>query len=119
MLFTDGDDNASLLPVDSVLSTVRQAGIPVYCIALDQSLSYSILSKRLRELSQNTGGIAFTVRTSHDVARAFEEITRDLQCLYLLGYYSGASSRTPWHKIQVSLPQQRGLKVRAKQGYWQ
>jgi len=119
LLFTDGDDNASLLPVDSVLSTVRQAGIPVYCISLDQSQTNSILSKRLRELSQNTGGIAFAARTSHDVARAFEEITRDLQCLYLLGYYSGASSRTPWHRIQVSLPQQRGLKVRAKQGYWQ
>ena len=119
LLFTDGDDNASRLPADSVLNAVRQAGIPVYCIALDQSESCSILLKRLREISQNTGGIAFTVRTPRDVPRAFEEITNDLQCLYLLGYYSGASSRTAWHRIQVDLPQLRGLKVRAKQGYWQ
>jgi len=119
LLFTDGDDNASLLPVDSVLTSVRQAGIPVYCIALDQTQTISNLSKRLGEISQNTGGIAFAVRTTNDVSRAFEEITRDLQCLYLLGYYSGTSNRTPWHRIQVSLPQQRGFKVRAKEGYWQ
>jgi hypothetical protein len=105
--------------VDSVLISVRQAGIPVYCIALDQTQTNSNLSKRLGEISQNTGGIAFAVRTTNDVSRAFEEITRDLQCLYLLGYYSGTSNRTPWHRIQVSLPQQRGFKVRAKEGYWQ
>ncbi len=119
LLFTDGDDNASLLPIDAVLTTTRQVGIPVYTIAQDPSPANSTLSRRLQDLSRNTGGIAFTVSTSNDVARAFGEITRDMQCLYLLGYYSEPNRDSRWHRISVSLPQRSGLKVRAKEGYRQ
>jgi Ca-activated chloride channel homolog len=119
LIFTDGDDNASLLPIQTALKIVQDAGIPVYCLAQGRALTNAAFLRLLEEISRGTGGIAFKVYRSEGVVRDFDLIARDLQGLYLLVYYpdeSGAYRK--FRKIHVSVLGFFGLQVRAKKGYW-
>jgi hypothetical protein len=62
---------------------------------------------RLQEISEMTGGMAFEVRQSDEIATAFNRIGADLQHLYLLAYYPSAQESTRWRKINVLLPEQK------------
>jgi Ca-activated chloride channel homolog len=117
LLFTDGDDNASVLSPNAAVESIKRTGIPMYTIAQGQALKCPQLIKRLEEISKATGGLLFEVNRTEEIAKKFQEIEEDLQHLYLLGYYSSNQSNSDWRRIMVRLPHQRGAKIRAKEGY--
>jgi VWFA-related protein len=68
-------------------------------------------------LASDTGG--FTVRNTNDLDRGIQRIARETRIYYLLGYIP--TSRTfdgGFREIEVKLRNQRGLKVRARKGYY-
>lgn len=119
LLFTDGRDNASVLTIESAVSTVRRIGVPIYTVAEGELLQDRAVLNRLKEISETTNGVAFEARKSDDLRDIFGRIGKDLQHLYLLGYYStNPDQKTEWRRISVRLPQHTQLKLRAKEGYW-
>jgi len=121
LLFTDGDDNSSVVTREAAILNAKKVGVPLYAVAQGEALAGRSLMHSLREICQATGGMVFEVRKPDDLARVFQEIGRDLQNLYLLGYYPSSEDSGPkeWHSISLRLPQDQDLKVRAKEGYWQ
>jgi len=117
LLFTDGADNSSLLSMEQALQTVKRNGFPIYAVSQGAALENRPMLSRLQEISEMTGGMAFEVRQSDEIASAFNRIGADLQHLYLLAYYPSAQESSHWRKINVLLPEQKEVKVRAKEGY--
>ncbi len=100
LVFTDGADNSSLLSMEAAIGTIKRVGIPVYCVAQGEALQSSALLKRLEEISVSTGAASFKAQRSNEVAKIFDEIGKDLQNVYLLGYY-------PLRKHQIRLAQNK------------
>jgi len=119
LLFTDGLDNASALTIESAVTNVRRIGVPIYTVAQGEVLKDQQVLKRLKEISTATNGVAFEARKADDLREIFTKVGRDLQNLYLLGYYSTNSDpRSEWRRISVRLPGRSSFKLRTKEGYW-
>ncbi len=117
LLFTDGEDNSSLLSMEQALQTVKRNGFPIYAVSQGSALENKTMLSRLQAICEMTGGMAFEVRKSDEIATAFNRIGADLQHLYLLAYYPAVQENARWRTINVVLPEQKGVKVRAKEGY--
>jgi VWFA-related protein len=118
LLFTDGDDNSSVLQPEASIKEIQRIGVPVYCVLYGRPLIDSRLSKQLENISVSTGGIPFKIRDSDELISAFARVGQDLQNLYLLGYQSDNPIKGDWRTISVALPTHPKLKLRAKEGYW-
>ena len=70
----------------------------------------------LRQLSDETGGVAMVNRNTFDAA--FDRIVADNSSYYVLAYYPPSDKRDgKFHKIQVTVKGHPELTVRARQGY--
>lgn len=120
LLFTDGEDTSSVLSMEDSVRTIKRVGIPVYTVSQGLALDSKLLLERLSEISEATGGVAFTIRNPEEIGEVFSAIVQDLKHLYLLGYYPPAtinSNRQGWRRIQVLVPRHKNMQVRAKGGY--
>ena len=119
IVFTDGDDNSSLLTAGGAIAQARKVGIPLYVIAEGEATHSSELGKVLNELSENTGGVAYRVRKADEIEEIFETIASNLRHLYLLSYKPlGDSSDGRWRKIDIQISGVQDYRLRAKQGYF-
>jgi VWFA-related protein len=119
IVFTDGDDNSSLLTAGGAIAQARKVGIPLYAIAEGEATHSSELGKVLNELSENTGGVAYRVRKADEIEEIFETIASNLRHLYLLSYKPlGDSSDGRWRKIDIQISGVQDYRLRAKQGYF-
>ena len=120
LLFTDGEDTSSVLSMEDSVRTIKRVGIPIYTVFQGRALQSQLLIDRLTEISDATGGVAVRIRRPEEISRVFTEIVKDLQHLYLLGYYPSTevgSSNGGWRKISVRVPRHKDFRVRAKEGY--
>jgi len=73
----------------------------------------------MERLAQATGGAAFIPGKSEDLNAMFNRIASELRSQYLLQYYSNNESpANKFLRINVSLPAQPQLRIRARQGYY-
>jgi Ca-activated chloride channel homolog len=117
VVFTDGDDNASVLNSHAALSRVKKLGIPVYSIAEGEAVQSPALSRGLKEISQFTGGVAYTVKKPKEVETVFADISEDLQHGYMLTYKPPAAHGFGWRKIQLVVSDAKHCRIRAREGY--
>jgi len=117
IVFTDGDDNASVLNMNAALSRVKKLGIPVYSIAEGEAVTSAALSRALRDISQATGGVAYQVKKPKDVETVFADISEDMQHGYLLTYKPPTAHGFGWRKIQLVLNDMKDYRVRSREGY--
>jgi Ca-activated chloride channel family protein len=119
ILFTDGDDNLSILTVDSAIMRARKLGIPLYAIATGEALQSKSLLQVLDKLSERTGGLSYQVKESKDLNKIFLEIAEDLNHLYMIGYHAPpAGSAENWRKIDIDVKGLNKCRIRAKEGYY-
>jgi Ca-activated chloride channel homolog len=118
IVFTDGDDNASMLNAGAAVNRAKKLGIPLYTIAEGEALQAPQLKRLLKELSEATGAMSYEVKKNGDIEQVFQDISRDLQHLYLISYRPppgpGAGK---WRKIELSVIGSRDYRIRTKQGY--
>jgi Ca-activated chloride channel family protein len=119
IVFTDGDDNSSLLTAGGAIAQARKVGIPLYAIAEGEATHSSELGKVLNELSENTGGVAYRVKKADEIEEIFQTIASNLRHLYLLSYKPlSDSSDGRWRKIDIQISGVQDYRLRAKQGYF-
>ena len=116
VVFTDGDDNISLLPSDTAIQRARNAGVPVYTIAKGTDIQEQTL-QQLASVSRSTGGISIKLEGSSGIQAAFETIFQDVMHGYLLAFQAPDSAGHVWHTIEVVL-KSKGRKVKARDGYY-
>jgi len=118
IVFTDGDDNASVLNAQRMVEQAKKVGVPVYTVAEGEARENHVLRDQLKELSRLTGGKAYTARQPHAVSEIFHDITEELRHTYLLAYRPPDVHDGKWRAIQLKLEGLKDYKIRAKEGYF-
>jgi len=118
VLFTDGKDNASSLNTDAAIQRAKANGVPIYTIAQGEAIGHKDLLAQLASISKATGGESFAIEKPSEIGRVFDKVSEDLTHGYLLSFQPSASESLAWRPIQVTVKGPRGLKVRAREGYY-
>lgn len=140
LILSDGVDNHSRYSQNELMRMALEADVQIYTILIDggsagtsiQRAPYrpSLITKpwdraeerqgaeMLEELSGETGGLHFRVRTSAEAKEAVIKIGRALREEYVIGYHL-PDSRTSgkWHRIRVKLNASKAS-VQAHKGYY-
>ena len=117
VVFTDGDDNASVLNIKAAVQRAKRAGVPVYAIAEGDALKSRNLLGELKDIAEMTGGQSYQVHKTSEIAGIFEAITNDLQHTYMLAYQAPAGAERHWRTIELTVDGLKSGKIRSKEGY--
>ena len=123
VLFSDGEDNVSLVSEDSVLAEARRAGVSIYSVLLSRRATANTEGARraqylLTALARESGGEAFFPDRPETLNNVFEAIGDALRSQYNLGYVPQRAKGGPsWQQILVSV-RRRDVDVRHRLGYY-
>ncbi len=117
VLLTDGDDTTSRTSWQVALRYARTVRTPVFPIGFRISALDLMVRQRLKELAADTGGEAFFVPASGDLAAIYRRIADQLRAQYLLSYRSPATDTSGrFRQVTVRL-RREGLTARTIAGY--
>jgi Mg-chelatase subunit ChlD len=126
LIISDGGDNHSRYTEGEIKSVVKEADVLIYAIGVydhyfpttEERLGPQLLS----DVTQLTGGRAFTIDNPNDLADVATKIGIELRNQYVIGYRpKNPMHDGKWRKIKVKLSPPKGLpplKVFAKTGYY-
>src|ERR1700741_3882843 len=126
LIISDGGDNHSRYTEGEIKSMVKEADVLIYAIGIydhyfpteEEKLGPALLS----EITELTGGRAFTIDNPNDLADVATKIGIELRNQYVLGYRPKNVTRDgKWRNIKVKLIPPKGLpplRVYAKTGYY-
>lgn len=118
VVFTDGDDNASVLNVRSAVQRAKKSGVPVYAIAEGDALKSKDLLDPIRDIAESTGAKFHEAHKISQISGIFQDISEDLGHTYVLAFKPPPSSNQKWRTIELAVLGEKGAKVRAKEGYY-
>jgi Ca-activated chloride channel family protein len=119
VVFSNGPDNASLVPPEDVAELAQSTGTIIYMISTREAELEPISTAVFERMSKATGGKAYFARSWSDEKKAFAFIQEDLAHLYSLSYYPQPNPSTGWRAINVKLVGKDLQKyhVRTRAGY--
>jgi Ca-activated chloride channel homolog len=119
VVFSNGPDNASMVPPEDVAELAQSTGTAIYMISTRQAQLEPISTAVFERMTAATGGKAYFAKTWRDEKRAFASIRDDLAHLYSLSYYPQANTNVGWRSISVKLMSEKLKKyhVRTRDGY--
>jgi len=126
LIISDGGDNHSRYTEGEIRSMVKEADVMVYAIGIyDRYASAQeerLGPQLLADITELTGGRAFTIDNPNDLADVATKIGVELRNQYVLGYRPTKIARDgKWRKIKVKLMPPKGLpplRVYARTGYY-
>ena len=121
VVLTDGIDTGSKLTAAEVSGVASGIDLPVYIVAVVQSIddprqggSNQALAGELADLARWTGGQLFVASTTSEASAVARQIVGELRQQYLIGFEPGA---TPgWHAVDVRVGR-KGHTVQSRSGY--
>jgi len=119
VVFSNGPDNASVVPPEDVAELAQSAGIAIYMVCTRQAKLEPISTAVFERMTAATGGKAYFAKSWQDEERAFASIRDDLAHLYSLSYYPQPNPNRGWRSITVKLNSEPMKKyhVRTRNGY--
>ncbi len=118
VVFSNGPDNASMVPPEDVAELAQSTGIPVYMIATQQAKLEPVSTAVFERMTAATGGKAYFAKSWRDERRAFSSIRDDLAHLYSLSYYPQPNPNLGWRAISVKLTGDlKKYHIRTRNGY--
>ena len=120
IVISDGGDNASQFKRSEILALARQSQVMIYSIVLEDEFSKEQDPKVLRQLSADTGGVAFFPDSQQSVFESSTQIARDLREQYVLGFVPEKHGNgNMYRKVQVTVTTlgKGKLHVRTRAGY--
>ena len=123
VVLSDGEDTSSLVGFDEVLEQAKRSETAIYSIGLRSPDGRSRRGFQeadfvLRQLSRETGGLAFFPDGVGGLASIYEQIADELSNQYTLGYTSNNPRRDGmWRRIVVRVTRP-SVTARTKQGYY-
>lgn len=134
VVISDGLDDLSNHTRSGALEMAERAGVVIYTISttnnwlspdqrtaedLPEVIHMSEGDKVLQQFADDSGGRSFYPSRVEDLAQAFVDIGVELRSQYSLAYTPtnhGDDGR--FHRIQLEMVGRRGMKIRARDGYW-
>ena len=103
VVFSNGPDNASLVPPEDVAELAQSTGTIIYMISTKQAQAEPVSTAVFERMSKATGGKAYFSKDWRDEKKAFSSIRDDLSHLYALSYYPAPNPNRGWRTITVKL----------------
>jgi Ca-activated chloride channel homolog len=119
VVFSNGPDNASLVPPEDVAELAQSTGTIIYMVSTRDAQAEPISTAVFERMSKATGGKAYFAKSWKDEKEAFASIREDLAHLYSLSYYPQPNPNHGWRSITVKLVGENTQKyrVRTRDGY--
>jgi Ca-activated chloride channel family protein len=119
VVFSNGPDNASVVPPEDVAELAQSTGTIIYMISTRQAQDEPISTAVFERMSKATGGKAYFARNWKDEQQAFASIRDDLGHLYSMSYYPQPNANRGWRTITVKLlgKNMQHYHVRTRTGY--
>src|SRR5579871_520565 len=119
VVFSNGPDNASLVPPEDVAELAQSTGTIIYMISTRQAEEEPVSTAVFERMSKATGGKAYFSKDWKDEKQAFASIRDDLAHLYALSYYPQPNPNHGWRSITVKLVGKDLQKyhIRTRDGY--
>ncbi len=129
LIISDGGDNNSRYNEKDIKRLVREADTQLYSIGIFDPFEYRSRTPEelngpslLSEMTDLTGGRAFTAENLNDLPDIAAKIGEELRNQYVLGYHpSNKAHDARWRKIKIKLRTPKGLPpltAYAKTGYY-
>src|SRR4030095_12945882 len=126
VIITDGEDTESERTLQEAMEIAQRSETSISVISTKSGGFFGVQAgtvdrkedKELKRLAEDTGGRAFFTAEVIELEKSLTQITRELRNQYMIAYeptnnnYDGKERR-----IEVKLPNHKGLKVRTKTGY--
>lgn len=119
VVFSNGPDNASLVPPEDIAELAQSTGTIIYMISTREAQSEPISSAVFERMTKATGGKVYFARDWKDEKDAFASIRDDLAHLYTLSYYPQLNQNKGWRKITVKMAgkDMQKYRIRVREGY--
>ena len=119
VVFSNGPDNASVVPPEDVAELAQSTGTVIYMISTQQAKLEPVSTAVFDRMTAATGGKAYFAKNWREEKIAFGSIRDDLAHLYSLSYYPKPNPNAGWRAITVKLlgEKQRKYHVRTRNGY--
>ena len=123
VLFTDGEDSRSAIPLGDLIQSIRSSAVTIYPIGIMggfPSGSARLIQSRafLQQIAEITGGQLFTPASSKDLGGIYQKILDELSAQYVIGYVSDNPRQDgKFRKLKVDVHRD-GMKVRHRTGYF-
>jgi VWFA-related protein len=118
VVFTDGQDNSSVLNSSAAVRAATTAGVPIFSVASGEGVRSKALRELLERIAEATGAQSYVAKKASDVDEMFLEIASYAQGMYLLTYSPSPVEDAKWRAISVRLRGDDRMKVRARTGYY-
>jgi Ca-activated chloride channel homolog len=119
VVFSNGPDNASVVPPEEVAELAQSTGTTIYMVSTEQAHLEPISNAVFQRMTAATGGKVYFAKTWEQEQDAFRSIRDDLAHLYSLSYYPQPNPNRGWRTIRVTLSstQHRKYHIRTRDGY--
>jgi VWFA-related protein len=122
VLFTDGEDNMSILGERQLRTVAERSGALVHAVVLRNKGQLPTdgeteQARALREIADASGGRFWTPDAPKRLREAFAAIAASMGERYVLRYDPQGVKREGWHRLEIRLRTAKGS-VQARRGYW-
>jgi len=119
VVFSNGPDNASMVPPEDVAELAQSTGIVIYMISTRLAQLEPVSIAVFERMTKATGGKVYFAKNWKEENKAFASIRDDLAHLYSLSYYPQPNPNRGWRTITVKLvgPNLKGYHIRTRNGY--
>lgn len=122
LIVTDGEDNASRESLEAAIRRLQEEGGPtVYTIGILGGEREKRARRALREMAEETGGVAFFPKDLSEVDSISQQVARDVRNQYTIGYRpTNPQARGGYRtvKVEAKAPGYKRLQVRTRSGYY-
>jgi Ca-activated chloride channel homolog len=124
LLYTDGGDTRSSLPLHELIDLLKASDVTLFVIGELEHQPASVTTPQrmvLLQMAEASGGLAFFPTAVKQLDEIYAKVLAEIRAQYTIGYVP-THPRTDgsWRKVEVRIVRQddRGLRVRARKGYF-
>jgi Ca-activated chloride channel homolog len=123
LLYTDGGDTRSSLPLYELMDLLKASDVTVFAVGeLEHQLQSARTEQRrvLQQIADITGGEAVFPTAIKDLDAVYDRIVAQIRAQYTLGYVStNEKTDGAWRKVEIKARKDgRDYRVRARKGYF-
>ena len=122
LVVTDGEDNASRESLEQAIRRLQEENGPtIYTIGLLGDEHSKRARRALREMAEQTGGVAFFPKDLGEVDSIATQIAHDIRNQYTIGYKPSRSQQEGGYrtvKVEAEARGYKKLQVRTRSGYY-
>lgn len=119
VILSDGDDNQSRYTEYQALERAQRDEVVIYAVSTNISHTDTDGDKVLKDLTRETGGVAYFPFKAEDMEQSFQNIANELRHQYNISYRpEPLATDGLFHEVQMRVKGRKDLIIRTRTGYY-